>query len=143
MTSLVNDWVNNGVANNGIVLLSTGADNGDAKYGTRENTNAADYKPKLQVNWWLAPNQGATTVTRLQAPARCCSAPPGQVRVTMEITASATITNVTPPTNLAVGSAGRRASRSGRQHQDQRPDPHRPPSPSPLAAWAPSSGSTK
>ncbi|MGB4805832.1 MAG: SdrD B-like domain-containing protein, partial [Anaerolineae bacterium] len=61
LVPVVADWVNNGIPNRGLVLLSTGADGGDAAYATSENGTTAN-RPTLTVGYYyesLSPCSGA------------------------------------------------------------------------------------
>lgn len=60
VTALVQEWVNQGKANNGLVHLATGTNAADVKYASREDPDLAD-KPQITVNWTLPPSLGATT----------------------------------------------------------------------------------
>lgn len=104
VTALVDDWVNKGFANNGIGLVSTGVDNGDAKYRSREDGAAAN-RPQLIVTWSAAPALGTQTTTKLSvSPLLLTGA--GNVTITMTVSAAANIGVVTPPLNLAFVSGG-------------------------------------
>ena len=97
-TSAITGWLQGGVTNNGLAIIPSNDDGAD--WVTREATGGdAGKAAKLQVNWTLAANPGAATTTRLKASPMLLGSV-GLVRITMEVTASATITNVTPPTNL-------------------------------------------
>jgi hypothetical protein len=54
VTALVERWVNQGLANHGLMLLATGADNGDAEWYSREESNASRHAV-LVVHWTLLP----------------------------------------------------------------------------------------
>jgi hypothetical protein len=56
VTALVEQWVNQGLANNGFLMLATGVDNGDAEWYSKEEGNASRH-PVLVVNWTLLPGQ--------------------------------------------------------------------------------------
>ncbi len=101
VTALVDDWVNNGFANDGLALVSTGIDAGNAVYYSRDETIASGRRPTLIVNWTAPPNIGAATTTALEVSPLLLTGP-ANVTVTMRITAGADIGTVTPPTNLGV-----------------------------------------
>src|SRR4029453_19469749 len=86
VTSLINDWVNNGVTNNGIVLVATGTDTGNAEYYTREEANAAR-RPLLTVTWSQPLNALPGTVTTLTTNERRIA---GTSQVTLTMTTVAT-----------------------------------------------------
>ena len=50
ITSAVKEWIQGGVTNNGVVLLSTGSDNGDSEYDSSEAANVAN-RPTLTVTY--------------------------------------------------------------------------------------------
>ncbi len=105
VTGAVNDWVNNGVANQGFLLRATGTDNGDAKYATREDATVAR-RPVLTVSWSATPSTNPQTFTTLKAEPLYRNGA-GQVKVTMTVAvASGTITGVTPPATLDVNANG-------------------------------------
>jgi hypothetical protein len=56
VTALVDRWVNQVLANHGILMLATGADNGDAEWYSIEEGNASRH-PVLVVHWTLLPGQ--------------------------------------------------------------------------------------
>jgi uncharacterized repeat protein (TIGR01451 family) len=105
VTSAVNDWVNNGVPNNGFVLLSTGSDNGQAKYATKEETTISE-RPALIVQWFLPPATTAPVRTQLSASPLLRAGPASIVNVTMQISSSANITNMVPPATLQLFTTG-------------------------------------
>jgi uncharacterized repeat protein (TIGR01451 family) len=98
VTTLVDDWVNNGFVNNGIALVSTGADNNDAKYSSREDTGL---EPQLIVTWTVPPATVDPTTTSLNV-SPLLLAGPGNVTVTMTVSSAGNIGTVTPPANLTV-----------------------------------------
>ena len=100
VTSMVNDWVNNGVPNRGLVLVSTGTNNADAAYATRENGTAAN-RPSLTVNWTLPANTGPQTTVTLSA-SPLLQAGSGPITVTMTVHADGNVTGVTPPADLSI-----------------------------------------
>jgi hypothetical protein len=67
VTSAVKDWIRNGVTNNGVVLLSTGTDDGDAKYDSSEATTVTN-RPVLTVTYLVVtsmPPAGCTSAINL------------------------------------------------------------------------------
>jgi hypothetical protein len=54
VTALVDRWVNQGLANHGVLMLATGADNGDAEWYSTQESNASRH-PVLVVHWTLLP----------------------------------------------------------------------------------------
>src|SRR5262249_42620646 len=104
VTSLVNDWVNNGFTNNGIVLLSTGTDGGDAAYASHEDPTAAN-EPTLTVNWTQAVNPAPGTTTTLTTQPLLLTGS-GQITVTMTVSAAGSVPGVTPPVTLTVNVGG-------------------------------------
>ena len=74
VTSAVQDWqIQNGVPNNGLVLLSTGTDNGDAKYDSSEAPTIAN-RPFLKVTYLdvtSTPPAGCTSASAQAYDARC------------------------------------------------------------------------
>jgi uncharacterized repeat protein (TIGR01451 family) len=88
VTALVNAWVNGGAAQNGIVLLATGADNGDAKYNSRDKSPP----PTLVVDWTLDPDQTTNAITALGT----LVSHGDTVTVTMNLTSAKADTGVTP-----------------------------------------------
>ena len=107
VTGAVDDWANNGVLDRGLVLISTGTDTGDAKYGSREYNTAAN-RPKITVNWTLAGNPGPTTTVSLSATPMLASSTPTRVKVVMTVSGSGSFTSFTAvaPADLAVNSGG-------------------------------------
>ncbi|MFN8498612.1 MAG: SdrD B-like domain-containing protein [Anaerolineae bacterium] len=104
VTALVKKWVTDGAPNDGLGLISTGSDNGDAKYDTREANSG---KPTLTVNWAVSPGPSVSTVTTLRATpylqTTTSGSPFSQIQVTMTVNATdGTINNVTPPPTLNV-----------------------------------------
>jgi uncharacterized repeat protein (TIGR01451 family) len=104
VTSLVNDWVNNGVANNGIVLVTTGTDTGNAEYYTKEDGTSTRW-PSLTVTWTQAVNPLPGTTTTLTTNDRVISGT-SQVTVTMTTVATGNVNAVSLPTNLGVNISG-------------------------------------
>ncbi len=114
VTSLVNDWVNNGVPNRGIVLYSTGSDNGDAQYGTRENTTPAN-RPIITVNWALYASGAPATKTELSASPGLLGGT-GTVTVTMKASvlgSSSPEVSITPPASLTVSAGSATVTQTG------------------------------
>jgi hypothetical protein len=56
VTALVDRWVNQGLANHGVLMLATGVDNGDAEWYSIQESNASRH-PVLVVHWTLLPGQ--------------------------------------------------------------------------------------
>jgi hypothetical protein len=66
VTSLVQDWqVQNGVPNIGLVLVSTGTDNGDAKYDSRGATPADRPFLRVTIRPDVTPPAGCTSASNL------------------------------------------------------------------------------
>ena len=104
ITSLVNDWVNNGVPNYGVVLKSTGTDTGDASYATREHATVAN-RPVLTVVWSQTVSTLPQTTLDLHAEPLFLGGS-GQVKVTMTASSGGTVTGVTPPASLTINAIG-------------------------------------
>ncbi len=106
---IINDWVNNGVANQGLLLRATNTDNGDAKHATREDATVAR-RPVLTVSWSATPSTNPQTTTTLKAEPLYRNGV-GQVKVTMTVAvASGSISGVTPPASLTVDASGATAT---------------------------------
>ena len=56
VTALVNDWLNHGAANQGILLLATGSDTGDSEWYSG-NEGDPSRRPQLVVEWVLPPGR--------------------------------------------------------------------------------------
>lgn len=104
VTALVQEWVNQGKANNGLVHLATGTNAADVKYASREDPDLAD-KPQITVNWTLPPSLGATTRVKLSAAPQMLSHS-GNITVTMQLTATSTVNGVVPPADLTYSAPG-------------------------------------
>jgi len=104
MTTQVNDWVNNGSPNRGLILYPTGTDNGDAKYATREDSTASR-RPVLTVVWSQAVSTLPQTTLALHAEPLFLGGV-GQIKVTMTASTAGTVTGVTPPAGLTINATG-------------------------------------
>ncbi len=105
VTALVQNWITNGAPNDGLGIISTGANKEDAKYATKDDTDNSVTKPTLVVNWSLNPGPTVSTVTTLQA-TPYLQTTPGQIKVTMTVNATnGAINNVTAPPSLTVTTA--------------------------------------
>ncbi len=110
ITSAVNNWVNNGVDNHGLALISTGTDAGDAKYTSRES---ASNRPTLTVNWTLGPNPGPSTRVTLSVQPVLTTPGPLKVTMTAASTSVGSITAVTAPAALGIAGEGDAAATCG------------------------------
>lgn len=96
LTSLTQAWVNNSIANNGVIMrLPDEVTNGEHRFFTREHATATNH-PRLTVNWSVAAVTGTTTAITV-TPSSVTDAGSGvNVNVSMTVTATAAVSNITP-----------------------------------------------
>lgn len=129
ISSTVNSWVNEGVQNDGLVILAGGTDDGDVKYGTKENTDP-NKRPQLSIKW-ETPKGNVGTTTRLITSPWKLIAGGNMLTVTMQVTVGPVNGGavVTPPATLSpIGTGGAFASQQT--------------GPTPASASVPSGGGT-
>ncbi|MCB0215418.1 MAG: DNRLRE domain-containing protein, partial [Chloroflexi bacterium] len=99
LTQLVKDWADGITTNRGFVLLATGTDGGQAQWGVRESGNGAVLRVSYQ-----APGGGPATRNRISA-GPTLVADGDLIQITMALTATETINNVTPTSPIAVSAS--------------------------------------
>ena len=98
VTALVQGWIDATWANEGVVMLATGTDGGQAQWGTNESGSPAN----LNVDWELVAEPGRTST---MTAAGTLASDGRTVVVEMELTADTAITNISPSTIQVNGTA--------------------------------------
>lgn len=104
LNSLVQNWMNGSVANNGVILVPTAASNQTAAIRSRDTVNQ---EPRLTINYTYVGAQVVTTGTppNLVSPADNFILPPGQsMTVTYQVTVGST-PDITEIRNVATASS--------------------------------------